>query len=678
MSEAVSLADAVNRAATLLATAPARAQSEAEAILKSAPGDPRVLLILASARRRQGDAAAARAILEPLAKAYPRAARTQYELGLVLADLGEAAPAIAALRRAVALNPDLPEAWRALGDRLFKAGDVTGSEIAYAEHERTSIQDPVLRPAADALFAGNPLDAEHRLRTHLLTHPADVNAQRLLAEAFLRQDRLDEAESLFAQCLERDPDHDGARFSYAMALFRRQAAAEALDQVQRLNARDPGNAAYRNLTAACLALAGRHDEALTLYEALLAEFPRHPRIWLNYGHALRTIRRRDDAVDAYKRAIALAPRFGEAYWSLANLKTVPLTEAEEAAIVGQLGRPDVDADDRLHLNYALGKAFEDRGEYGAAFARYADGATACRSLRSYSADAETALMKRSITLFTSAFFEARAAVGSADDAPIFIVGLPRSGSTLIEQILASHSAVEGTMELPDVGVIAQSLRGAAREGLPARRYPEAVIDIDSTTWVALGNRYIEHTRIHRPQRRPFFIDKMPNNFHHVGLIHTMLPKAKIIDMRRHPMASCFSSFKQHFAQGQAFSYGLVDLGRYYADYVKLMAHFDAVLPGRVCRVIYEDVIEDTENQIRRLLDHCGLPFEAACLNFHENDRAVRTVSSEQVRRPIFRDGLEQWRHFEPWLGSLKAALGSTLDSWRGSSAPDWKFDETHA
>ena len=669
MNETISLAEAVNHAATLLAADPTRAQIEAEAILKAAPGDPRTLLILASARRRQGDAAAAHDLLAPLARAYPRAARTQYELGLVLADLGEEAAATAALRQAVALNHDLPEAWRALGDRLFKAGDVSGAEAAYAEHERTSILDSALRPAADALFAGDPIDAEHRLRAHLLNYPDDANALRLLAEAFLRQDRLDEAEFLFAQCLERDPGHDGTRFSYAMALFRRQAAAEALEQMQQLIARDPDNSAYRNLTAACLALAGRHDEALALYEALLAEFPSHPRIWLNYGHALRTLRRRDDAVDAYKRAIALAPRFGEAYWSLANLKTVPLTEAEAAAMAGQVERPDIADDDRLHLNYALGKTFEDRRQYAAAFARYADGAKVRRRLQPYSADAATALMARYKGVFTKARFAVLGGGGSPSDAPIFIVGLPRSGSTLIEQILASHSAVEGTMELPDIGVIAQGLRGSKREGSPARRYPEAAGDLHPAARTALGERYLAHTRIHRLHGRAHFIDKMPNNFQHIGLIQLILPNARIIDVRRHPMAACFSAFKQHFAHGQAFSYDLTDLGRYYTDYVRLMAHFDAVLPGRVCRVIYEDVVEDTENQIRRLLDHCGLPFETACLNFHENDRAVRTVSSEQVRRPIFRDGLEQWRHFEPWLDPLKEALGSTLDDWRGAPTP---------
>ena len=663
MTVAPTLAQAVEQAAALLATDPARAQGQAEAVLKAAPRDPRAILILASAHRRLGDAAAAHALLIPLAKAWPRAARTQYELGLVLADLGETTAALVALRQATSLNPDLTEAWRALGDRLFAAGDLTGAELAFAEQERTSIQDPVLRPVADALFAGNLIDAEHRLRAHLLTRPDDAGALRLLAETFLRQDRLDEAETLFALCLERDPTHDGARFSYAMALFRRQAAAEALDQIQALLAHDAGNSAYRNLAAACLALAGRHDEALRLYEDLLAETPNHPRIWLNYGHALRTIRRRDDAVVAYKRAVALAPQFGEAYWSLANLKTVPLSPAEESAMAAQLQRPDIEADDRLHLHYALGKASEDRGEHQTAFVHYAAGAGVVREGRPYTADAATALTERSMALFTQAFFAARQAGGSNANAPIFIVGLPRSGSTLIEQILASHSAVEGTMELPDIGVIAQSLRGSAGPG-PASRFPEAAADLDPAARTALGELYLSRTQIHRLHGRPHFIDKMPNNFHNLGLIQLILPRARIIDARRHPMGACFSAFKQHFAQGQSFSYDLADLGRYYRDYVTLMAHFDAALPGRICRVIYEDLVEDTEGQVRRLLDYCGLPFEAGCLNFHDNARAVRTVSSEQVRRPIFRDGLDHWRHYEPWLTPLKAALGPALEGWR--------------
>ncbi len=374
MKSPLSLSEAIAGAATLLATEPARAQSQAEAILEAAPGDPRALLILASAHRRQGDASSAHGLLVPLAKAHPRAARTQYELGLVLGMLGEAAGAVAALRSAVALNHDLPEAWRALGDHLYAAGDVTGAESAYAEHDRASIEDPALRPAADDLLNGRLIEAETQLMAHLRANPDDLSAAHLLAEAFLRQDRLDEAESLFAYVLEREPGQDATRFNYARALFRRQAAADALGQMRRLLATDPNNSAYRNLMAACLALAGRHDEALVLYEGLLADFPNDPRIWLNKGHALRTIRRSDDAVAAYRRAIDLAPQFGEAYSSLADLKTAPLTGDDAAAMAAQLDRADLEDSDRLHLHSALGKALEDRGAHERAFTHYAKSA----------------------------------------------------------------------------------------------------------------------------------------------------------------------------------------------------------------------------------------------------------------------------------------------------------------
>ena len=659
----MSLADAVNQAAANLAGAPGAARDQATAILARAPGDPRALLILASALRRLADAEGAFEILTPLAKAYPRAARTQYELGLVLRDLGRGEEALTALRNAVTVNPELPEAWRALGECLFACGDQTGAEAAFAQHAKTSIADPHLRPVAELLAKGEAVAAEDRLWSYLQSKPDDPPALHLLAESFLGQDRLDEAESVFRHCLQKEPDNDGARFSYATALFRRQAAGEALAQIQALCDRDPDVPAYRNLQAACLALANRHEEALVLYEGLLAELPKHPRLWLNYGHALRTIRRRDDAVAAYQSAIALAPHFGEAYWSLANLKTVPFSADEEVAITQQLAAADLGSDDRLHLHYALGKALEDRGAAAPASLHYAAGAKVRHGAVPYDSDAASELQARTRAVFSKAFFAARSEGGFSDDAPIFIVGLPRSGSTLIEQILASHSQVEGTLELPDMGFIAQGLRGKNPEG-PARRYPEAITDLDPAMLTACGELYIARTKAHRRQGRPFFVDKMPNNFNHIGLIHLILPKAKIIDARRHPMGAGFSCFKQHFAQGQSFTYDLTDLGRYYRDYVDLMAHFETVLPGRVHRVIYEDMVEDTEDEIRRLLAYCGLPFEAGCLTFYDNDRAVRTVSSEQVRRPIFREGLDQWRRFEPWLEPLKSALGPALEHWR--------------
>jgi tetratricopeptide (TPR) repeat protein len=646
----------IEHAAAALATDPARAGREAEAILRVAPNDPRALLIFASARRRLGDARAAAAILAPLAEAYPRAANTQYELGLVRAELGDPAGAMAALRQATGLNRDLPDAWRALGDLLFKAGEPEAAEAAYAEHRRAAVTDPALKPAAEALFAGRISEAEQRLRDHLIGHLADATANRMLAEVYARQARHGDAEILFARCLELDPGQDGARFGYADALFRQQKATQAIAQVERLLADAPNEPAYLNLYAACLALVGEDARVIGVFEGLLADYPRQPRLWLNYGHTLRAVGRREDAVAAYKRCIALAPGLGDAYWSLANLKVASFTPADEAAMRDALARPDLAADDRLHLHYAFGKALEDRRDYEASFAHYARGAELRRAETPYDPEATTAQMRRSKALFTREVFAARAGAGSTSEAPIFIVGLPRSGSTLIEQILASHSAVEGTMELPDIGLIARGL-GAD--------YPGVLADLDPAALTVLGEGYIESTRVHRRLGRPVFIDKMPNNFQHLGLIHLILPRARIIDARRHPLGSCFSAFKQHFAQGQSFSYDLADLGRYYRDYVELMAHFDEVLPGRVHRVLYEDLVEDTAREVARLLEACGLLFESACLKFYENDRAVRTVSSEQVRRPIFRQGLEQWRAYEPWLDPLKQALGPALEGWKG-------------
>ncbi len=654
-----SLAEVIDQVSARLAVDPLGAQRGAEEILRHAPDDPRALLILASARRRQGDLAAARSILEPLAKAWPRAAVTQYELGLVLGLLGETTAAIAALRRAVGLRRDLAEAWSALGEALFASGDARGAQAAFAEHDRACVTDPALRDAAEAVYRGDWALCERLLRAHLTTRPDDPIAHRLLAQAAIGQARDTEAETLLARCLELDPAYDGARFLYANLLFRRQKAGPALSQIERLLGRSPADAAYRNLYAACLALAGEHARAIEIYQGLVAQFPLHPHLWLNLGHALRTLGRRSgDAVAAYRRCLALAPGMGEACWSLANLKTVVFGPEDRATMVSQRERADITDEDRLYLDYALGKALEDAGDWSASFAHYQRGATRRRAQATYDADQTSAWVARAKATFTPDLLATRMSSGRSKDAPIFIVGLPRSGSTLIEQILASHSAVEGTQELPDIPAIAASV-GVG--------YPEALAGLTPRALAEMGDAYLEGARIHRRLGRPFFVDKMPNNFLHIGLITLILPQARIIDARRHPMGAGFSAFKQYFAQGHAFSYDLADLGRYYRDYVDLMAHYDAVLPGRVHRVVYEDMVEDTEIVVRRLLDYCGLPFEAACLRFHETDRAVRTVSSEQVRQPIYRGGLDQWRRYETWLGPLKVALGETLENWRGEA-----------
>jgi tetratricopeptide (TPR) repeat protein len=652
----------IERAAAHLAGNPRLAERQAREILYHAPSDPRVALIYASALRRCGKFRQAREILEPLARAHPEAPLTQYELGVVQAACGEDAAAICSLRRAVELNPLLPEAWRALGERLFLDGDAPGAEEAYRRQAHASIRDPGLRQAADALFEDRLADAQTRLRAHLGRHPDDGPALRMLADVSTRHGRPADAEALLLRALQLDPDFDGARFSYARLLFEQQRPAEAVPHVERLLAREGRDPAYRNLLAGCLALLGDDQRVLEIYSGLVADYGRQPKLWLNYGHALKTAGRRRDAVDAYRRALALAPGLAEAYWSLANMKVGELQARDEAAMRALIGQPSLAAADSLHLRYALGRVLEERGNYEDSFRHYAAGAAVARRQLRYAAGELSARVRRSQGLFTRQFFETRGG-GAAGEAPVFIVGLPRSGSTLLEQILASHPAVEGTMELPYIGLIARKLEArAGRSG--GAGYPEVLAQLDAAEREALGASYLESARRHCRLGRPRLIDKMPNNFQHLGLIRLILPGARIIDARRHPLAACLSAFKQHFAQGQPFSYDLEDLGRYYRDYLELMAHFETALPGWIHRVIYEDLVEDCEGEVRRLLDFCGLPFAAACLAFHENDRPVRTVSCEQVRQPLFREGLDRWRCYEPWLDPLKRALGPALERWR--------------
>jgi tetratricopeptide (TPR) repeat protein len=389
---------------------------------------------------------------------------------------------------------------------------------------------------------------------------------------------------------------------------------------------------------------------------------------MSLGHALKTEGATERAIIAYRRAIEIAPAFGSAWWSLANLKTVRFDVADIAAMQAQLQGGDLDDEQRLHFEFALGKALEDAGEYAASFAHYASGNAIRRTQLPYDAEQNSQRRRRAQAVYTRKFLAERAGAGHDDPAPVFILGMPRAGSTLLEQILSSHPQVEATMELPDIIAITRDLR--ARSAQPeTTSYHDIVAGMDPAEFKALGERYIATTRVQRKQGTPLFIDKMPNNFAHVGLIHLILPNAKIIDARRHPLACGFSNFKQHFARGQAFSYDLTDMGRYYADYVALMAHFDGVLPGRVHRVVYEELVADTEARVRALLDYCGLPFDARCLRFFENDRPVRTASSEQVRQPIYREGVDQWRHYEPWLGPLKAALGPVLDHYPAVPGP---------
>ena len=662
-SEPVAALDvALAHAARLLEHQPDLAAEQAAEILKAVPAHPQARLILAQSRRLAGDSAAALALIEPLAREQPRAAAVHLELGIVLGEAGQTGAAIVALNHALRLRPDLPDAWRLLADLLDLSGDGAAADVARARYLKAATKDPRLLEAAAALVENRIPVAEARLRAHLLQHPTDIAALRMLAEVAGRLRRYGDSQVLLERCLELAPSFDAARHNYAMVLQRQAKSAEALAQVERLLAREPRNPAYRNLQAAVLAHLGDYAESIAVYEQVLRDFPRQPKVWMSYGHALKTAKRLDDSIGAYRRAIEMQPTLGEAYWSLANLKTFRFSAADVATMRAAVLRTDLAADDRLHFEFALGKALEDAAEWQESFSHYAAGNAVRRRQLGYRPEENREFVARSKALYTREFFAARAGAGCASPDPIFILGLPRAGSTLLEQILASHSAVEGTMELPDVPQIARELEGR-QERDEAPRYPQSVAELSHAALAALGERYLASTRVQRKTPAPRFIDKMPNNCLHVGLIHLMLPNARIIDARRHPLACCFSAFKQHFARGQGFAYALEDVGAYYRDYVELMAHIDAVLPGRVHRVHYEALVDDTEAEVRRLLDYCGLPFEAACLKFYENDRAVRTASSEQVRQPIFREGVDHWRHYEPWLGPLREALGEVLECY---------------
>ena len=653
---------ALKHTAQLLETAPALAAEQAQEILKAVPHHPSATLMLGVAQRKTANLDGSLATLTELAKAHGAWALAQVELARTLGATRQGEAAIEALRRAVQLKPDLPDAWRTLADHLTATGEVEAADEAYRMHIKHSTRDPRLVEAAAALCDNRIPVAESLLRAHLKQHPTDVAAIRMLAEVASRLGRYADAETLLTRALELAPGFEAARHNLAVVLHRLGKTPEALAQLDSLLQRSPDHPSYRNLQAAVLGRLGEYSRAIDVYARLLEDYPHNAKVWMSYGHALKTAGETAKCIEAYRKCTELAPSLGEAWWSLANLKTFAFTPDDIEQMRTQAQRQDLQHEDRFHFDFTLGKALEDAAAYAESFEHYERGNALRRKAIGYSADETSALVRRSKSLFTAEFFAARRGSGTQAPDPIFIVGLPRSGSTLIEQILASHPQVEGTMELPDIISIARSLGGreAKKEGTA---YPEVLQTLDVAQLRELGEQYLDRTRIQRKRGAPFFIDKMPNNFQHVGLIHLILPNAKIIDARRHPLGCCFSGFKQHFARGQHFTYGLEDIGRYYHDYVELMAHFDEVLPGRVHRVIYEEMVERTEEQVRALLAYCGLPFDERCLKFYENDRAVRTPSSEQVRQPIYRDAVDQWRHYEPWLAPLKQALGPVLDTY---------------
>jgi tetratricopeptide (TPR) repeat protein len=644
----------------------AAAADAAAALRRSYPENRDVLYLLALGLRHAQRTPEALAALKDLERHHPGWSLLYQERGHCYVVLKDAPRAIEAYERAVQINPALPDTWKVLEGLYRMVGNEPQRGLA-AAHARKLQATPPEVVAATALFCDGELTAaEKQIRAFLLRHGNHVEAMRLLARIGVAREVLDDAEILLAAALEMAPDYSELRRDYACVLLDRHKHAEAIEQFDRLLKLDPKNIDYRVLRATATVGLGNHEDGIRGFTAVLADTNPDSRLaadlHLSIAHALKTLGRGSAAIASYKRAIAVRPKFGDAYWSLANLKTYAFSAEEIAALEAAEADPSTDPLDRCHLCFALGKAHEDRGDYALSFRCYERGNALKRAASRYCAELLEQGTARQKQLCTREFFRERTGWGAPSREPIFILGLPRAGSTLLEQVLASHSEVEGTQELANIPRVVLDLQGYDPD-LDNPRYPACLAAMTAEEFRALGARYLADTRIYR-HGKPYFIDKMPNNFRHVGLIHLMLPNARIIDARREPMACCFGNLKQLYARGQEFAYSVEDIARYYRTYLELMEHWDAVLPGRVLRVHYEDVVGDLGGSVRRLLEFCELPFEPACLEYHRTARSIRTASSEQVRQPIFREGLEQWRHYEPWLGPLREALGDALTRYR--------------
>lgn len=672
MTEAPSLQEVLAGIAALLEAEPETALARAEEVLGRSPGLPPAELLACQALRRVGRPQASQARLAVLAREHPRVPAVLWELAQAASEAGDGRQAIAALESLTRQQPTVAGGWFLLAKELRKAGRGTEAWRADLSGVHASSHDPDLLTAAVAMNEGRFDEGQAIVEARLRLLPDDPPAIRLLGEINWRRGDMTEAVELVERAVQVAPGFDLARDFLVRLLLQTNRLPEALEHAEILAGSPVRSPGHDLLRASVMVRLGLQAQAGEIYERLLADHPDQPQVWQNLGHVLKTLGRQSDAIQAYREAVTRQPTMGEAWWSLANLKTVKLDAADIAAMDAALRSLEPDAAERqedvFHLHFSLGKALEDAKDYAASFRHYELGNRLRRAMVLHDADAFSAEVAATALTFTGDFIAQMGPGGCSAADPIFIVGLPRSGSTLLEQILASHSQVEGTMELPEMMMIAARLQSRVDEG----EFPDFRAMIASLTpadRLRLGEEYIERTRVHRQTDRPLFIDKMPNNWQHVGLIKLILPNAKIVDARRHPLACCFSGWKQHFARGQTFSYDLGDIGRYYRDYVALMAAYDEAAPGAVRRVVYEHMVENTPDEVRRLLADLGLPFEDACLRFYENERAVRTASSEQVRRPIFTDAIEHWKNYEPSLGPLVEALGPVVGAY-----PDPPYD----
>jgi tetratricopeptide (TPR) repeat protein len=630
------------------------------ALLQKHPNDVNVLGLRGAVLIKLNRLDQAEESLRQTIRLAPTFAKPHEDLGLVLLGLKRPAEAADVLRNAVRLDPELELAWFNLGKALAMLGFGQEADEAF---EKSFSLNPVrkkLAHAAERHKAGQLEEAERLYREVVRDHPDNVDALRMLGRIALSAGRKADAERLFRRAVKLAPDFAGALTDLGRVLKEQNQFEEAIECFGKVIDLEPDNPQAHFQLAGVLAPAALTYRAIESYRKALALKPGFPGARLGLGHVLKTVGEQDDAIAAYRECIRLRPDSGESYWSLANLKTYRLGDDDIAAMRKSLAEVDLTNQSRVNFLYALAKAHEDRGDFDSAWEYYRQGNETQRMLEKYDPVQTEVMHDAIIEVFDTGLMQKKTAAGDPDPSPIFIVGLPRSGSTLIEQILASHSMVEGTSELPYVGRVATSLNRNRADGV---NYPEAVRELEPAHLKALGRQYLDLAALHRTEGRPHFVDKMPNNFPAVGFLHLILPNAKIIDARRHPLDACLSCYRQLFAKGQTFTYDLIDIGEYFLEYERMMDHWHSVLPGKVLTLQYENVIGNFEAEVRRLLEHCGLPFEEGCLRFYETERPVRTASSEQVRQPIHSRSIGFWRHYENRLGELKEVLAPSLERY---------------
>ena len=632
------------------------AEKHTEKILSDFPENAEALYILAVCQRYLNRLEEALKTLSRLKKIRPGYGRAFQEEGHVCVKAGFVSQALNAYRHAVNLNNSLIASWAGLTKILKSQGKEKNANITQHEYEKLKALPVELLSVRNMIAEGKNFQAERLCRKFLMENKKNIEGMRLLASLGVAADVLDDAEFLLEKALEYEPNNNFARNDYMEVLYKRQKYQKSLKQAEILRKKEPKNLKYQIAYANQAVAVGKYKKALKIYDQANKALPNNPELRLVHGHALKTIGNVDEAIEAYRKSYNARNDYGDAYWSLANLKTYRFTPDEVLLMDEKESSTSTIITDRIHLNFALGKYYEDSKLFDKSFVHYERGNELQQSQQHYKKEHMTDVLNLQIEYCNSTLFKGKKKFGHDGADPIFIVGLPRAGSTLLEQILASHSKVEGTLELPNIPALAYKLAGRKTVN-ETPDYPKNLSTLSAETLEKFGKDYLDETRIHRT-KLPHFIDKMPNNFRHIALIHLILPNAKIIDARRNPMACCFSGFKQLFASGQQFSYGLEEIGTYYKDYVEVMNHWDKVLPGKILRVQYEDVVSNLENEVTRILEYCNLPFEDNCINFHKTERNVRTPSSEQVRQPIYKSGLEQWKNYEPWLDPLKKSLGN--------------------